>query len=38
MFLLASGNLKKQNKYRSDRKVYFSFFPAPTSIPGGGKA
>ena len=29
---------KEVNKYRSNKKVYFSFFPAPVSTPGGGKA
>jgi len=29
---------KEVNKYRSGRKVYFSFFPAPVSTPGGGRA
>lgn len=29
---------KEANQYRSGKKVYFSFFPAPVSTPGGGRA
>lgn len=25
-------------KYRTEKKIHFSLFPAPTSVPGGGKA
>jgi hypothetical protein len=35
---IGKRKFKEANKYRSDRKVYFSFFPAPVSTPGGGRA
>jgi len=37
---LLFGEKKKEKvaKVRAERKVYFSILPAPTSIPGGGRA
>lgn len=35
---IGKKKFKEANKVRSDRKVYFSFFPAPVSTPGGGRA
>jgi hypothetical protein len=35
---IGRNKFKEANKIRADRKVYFSFFPAPVSTPGGGKA
>lgn len=36
--VIGRKKFKEANKIRSDRKVYFSFLPAPVSTPGGGKA
>jgi len=36
--VIGKHKFKEANRIRSDRKVYFSFFPAPVSTPGGGRA
>ncbi|MBL7861389.1 MAG: BamA/TamA family outer membrane protein [Cyclobacteriaceae bacterium] len=36
--VIGRKNLQKTNPIRSGRKVYFSLFPAATTIPGGGRA
>jgi len=36
--VVGTGKIQKTNKIRSNRKVYFSIFPAAVSAPGGGKA
>lgn len=36
--VIGRDKLQKTNQIRSGRKVYFSLFPAATSIPGGGRA
>ncbi len=36
--VIGKKTLKAKNEIRSDRKIYFSFFPAPVSAPGGGRA
>jgi len=35
---IGKKKFKESNEIRSDRKVHFSFFPAPVSTPGGGRA
>jgi Omp85 superfamily domain len=36
--VLGRKKFQETNKYRSNKKIHFSFFPAPVSTPGGGKA
>lgn len=36
--VIGTKRLQKTNQVREGRKVYFSLFPAATSIPGGGRA
>jgi len=36
--VLGRKNFKEANQYRSNKKIQFSFLPAPVSTPGGGKA
>jgi hypothetical protein len=36
--VIGRKKFKAANKIRADKKVHFSFFPAPVSTPGGGKA
>jgi len=36
--VIGRKNLKEANQYRSNKKIQFSFLPAPVSTPGGGRA
>lgn len=36
--VIGRKKFQEANKYRSGKRVYFSFFPAPVSTPGGGRA
>jgi hypothetical protein len=36
--IIGKKKVGQTNQIRSDRKVYFSILPAPTNIPGGGRA